>query len=124
MELLHVINHAKLKHDCVKTIFYFSQVHLGVVQKNEQHEEDMIDILEFLLPYVPYHDSGTTGKPVKVLSGGDYLTFERHKEAQSSMQDARTPLSRLEGLIPKVEDFHNQAEWMKAKYFNLWLPLW
>ena len=41
---------------------------------------------------------------------GDYLTFECHKEAQSAMQDARTPSSRLEGLIPKIEDFHNQAE--------------
>ena len=69
----------------------------------------MIDILEFLHPYVPCHDPETTRKPVKVLSGGDYLTSERHKEAQSSMQDARTPSSRLEVLIPKVEDFHNQA---------------
>lgn len=107
-----------------KTIFYFPQVHLGVLRKNEQYEEDMIDILEFLHPYVPCHDPETTRKPVKVLSGGDYLTFERHKEAQSSMQDARTPSSRLEGLIPKVEDFHNQAEWMKVNYFNVWLPLW
>ena len=77
----------------------------------------MIDILEFLHPYVPCHDPETTRKPVKVLSGGDYLTFERHKEARSSMQDARTPSSRLEGLIPKVEDFHNQAEWIKVKNF-------
>ena len=38
------------------------------------------------------------------------------------MQDARTPSSRLEGLIPKVEDFNNQAEWMKLNYFNLWWP--
>ncbi|XP_022783267.1 uncharacterized protein LOC111324048 [Stylophora pistillata] len=110
------IVHAQMENTKKKT----EKVHLGVLQKNEQHEEDMIDILEFLLPYVPCHDSGTTGKPVKVLSGGDYLTFERHKEAQSSMQDARTPLSRLEGLIPKVEDFHTQAEWMKVTWHHLY----
>lgn len=53
-------------------------------------------------------------KPVKVLSSGDYLTFERHKEAQSAMQDTRTPSSRLEGLIPKIADFHAQMEWMQV----------
>ena len=30
------------------------------------------------------------------------------------MQDARTPSTRLEGLIPKTEDFHTQAEWVKV----------
>jgi hypothetical protein len=49
-----------------------------------------------------------------VLSGGDYLTFERHKEAQSAMQDARTPSARLEGFIPKFEDFHMQCEVLKV----------
>jgi len=62
------------------------------------------------------NDPDNSNKPVKVLSGGDYLTFERHKEAQASMQDARTPSARLEGLIPKIEDFHNQAEWHKVLY--------
>ena len=102
------------------------QVYLGVIRKNEQYEEDMIDILEYLHPYVPFHDPESNSKPVKVLSGGDYLTFERHKEAQSVMQDARTPSSRMEGLIPKIEDFHNQAEWLKVIRIivPMWLPLW
>ena len=30
-------------------------------------------------------------KPVKTLSGGDYLTFERHKQAQSDKRTGRTP---------------------------------
>ena len=30
------------------------------------------------------------------------------------MQDARTPSARL-GLIPKIEDFHAQAEWTKIE---------
>lgn len=76
----------------------------------------MIDILEWLHPYVPGHDKEIDSKPIKVLSGGDYLTFERHKEAQSSVQDARTPSARLEGLIPKLEDFHSQAEWLKVQH--------
>ena len=60
------------------------------------------------------NEESAESKPVKVLSGGDYLTFERHKEAQSAMQDARTPSSRLEGLIPKIEDFHAQMKWMQV----------
>ena len=76
----------------------------------------MIDLLEWIHPYVPGHsdDDDANKKPIKVLSGGDYLTFERHKEAQSAMQDARTPSARLEGLLPKIEDFHTQAEWLKV----------
>ncbi|CAH3024181.1 unnamed protein product [Porites evermanni] len=60
-------------------------------------------------------EKSAESKPVKVLSSGDYLTFERHKEAQSAMQDTRTPSSRLEGLIPKIEDFHAQMEWMQCR---------
>ena len=104
------------------------QVNLGVLHKNEQYEEDMIDILRFVHDYVPGNNELSESKPVKCLSGGDYLTFERHKEAQSAMQDARTPSSRLEGLIPKIEDFHTQMEWMQVlllkyktvKFHNNW----
>lgn len=80
----------------------------------------MIDILRFVHDYVPgNNEDPAESKPVKVLSGGDYPTFERHKEAQSAMQDARTPSSRLEGLIPKIEDFHAQMKWMQVHVFLL-----
>ncbi len=84
---------------------------MGVLHKNEQYEDDMVEILQWLHKYVPNHCTSTDGKeseikqPVNTFSGGDYLTFERHKGAQSAMQDARTPSTRLEGLIPKIEDF-------------------
>ena len=80
----------------------------------------MIDILQFVDGYVPgNNEDSSESKPVKVLSGGDYLTFERHKEAQSAMQDGRTPSSRLEGLIPKIEDFHVQMEWLQVLLLRL-----
>ncbi len=88
-----------------------------MLKKNEQYEAEMIDLLEWVHQYVPGHseDDNIPSNPIKVLSGGDYLTFERHKEAQAAMQDARTPSTRLEGLIPKTEDFHTQAEWTKVE---------
>ena len=53
---------------------------MGVLKKNEQYNEDMTDICAFLNKYVPgaRDDDGN-----KVLSGGDYLTCERHGQAQS-----------------------------------------
>lgn len=75
----------------------------------------MIDIVTHLHKYVPGHNENLSESiPVKLLSGRDYLTFERHKEAQSAMQDARTPSARLEGRIPNTEDFHTQMEWMQV----------
>ena len=64
------------------------QVNLGVLMKNEQYNAQMVDICQFLHKYVPGHEDGedqSTQTPQKILSGGDYLTFERHKSAQSSM---------------------------------------
>ncbi|XP_062571098.1 uncharacterized protein LOC134233123 [Saccostrea cucullata] len=95
---------------------YIFQINLGVLMKCEQYNEDMTDICEFLHTFVPGHETNDNWqkKPDKVLSGGDYLTFERHKQAQSSKRNGRTPSKRLQGLIPKMEEFHNQAELLKV----------
>ena len=58
---------------------------MGVLKKNEQFNEDMTVICTFLNKYAPgAQEENDSRKPDKVLSGGDYLTFERHKQAQSS----------------------------------------
>ena len=91
---------------------------MGVLLKNEQYNDQMVDICQFLHQYVPQHEDSeeySTKVPVKTLSGGDYLTFERHKSAQASMANGRNPSVRLEGLIPKMEEFHNQAEFLRVK---------
>jgi hypothetical protein len=76
----------------------------------------MTDIYEFIHQYVPGHseDDDKEAKPVQTLSGGDYLTFERHKQAQSGKRNGRTPSKRLEGLVAKMEEFHNQAELLQV----------
>ncbi|XP_070572406.1 uncharacterized protein [Ptychodera flava] len=93
------------------------KVHLGVLEKNEQYGDDMLDILDYINQYVPKHSDDT---PEKILSGGDYLTFERHKEAQSQKQDSPTAYQCLEGLVAKIEDFHAQAEWQKVIWHHLY----
>ena len=83
------------------------------MHKNENKLDEMQDIVGFLHQYVPGHndDPSSMLKPHKITSGGDYLTFERHKKAQELHADGRTPSKRLEGLIPNMEFFHLQAEW-------------
>lgn len=106
----------KTEHYKVMILFHFLQINLGVLMKSEQYNEDMTDICEFVHKFVPGHDESDdwNKKPYKVLSGGDYLTFERHKQAQSSKRNGRTPSKRLEGLVPKMEEFHNQGELLKV----------
>ncbi|XP_053398801.1 uncharacterized protein LOC123541335 [Mercenaria mercenaria] len=93
------------------------RINMGVLMRNEQYNDQMVYICQFYHRHVPMHDDSEESsrtKPVKILSGGDYLTFERHKSAQASMANGNTPSSRLEGLVPKMEEFHNQAELLKV----------
>ena len=85
-----------------------------MLQKNEQYNDDMTDICSFFHQYLPGHNSSDSWqmKPHKILSGGDYLTFERHEQAKASKGDGRTPTKRLEGLIPKMEEFQNECEFL------------
>ena len=92
---------------------------MGVLKKNEAKRNDMIDIVSYLQKYTPGNSEDTQQKPVKILSGGDYMTFERQKSAQSSKADSRTPSKRMEGLMSKMEDFHAQAEWQQVRGFKL-----
>ena len=78
--------------------------------KNENKTEEMVEILEELhKQYVPISGSTKETKSVKivekVLFGGDQLTEERAKNGRS---DGDSEYERLEGLIPKVEDWHTK----------------
>ena len=73
----------------------------------------MIDILtEIQEKYVPADVAASeNGDPVhSVLSqlffGGDQLTEERARNAQKGRSDGDNMYERLEGLLPKVEDWH------------------
>ena len=91
-----------------------------MLKKNEQYDEVMTDICMFLNQYVPGAREENDPRALeKILSGGDYLTFERHKQAQSAKRNGRTPMKRMEGLVPKLEEFYNQAEFLQVKYLTL-----
>ena len=73
---------------------------LGVLTKSEQVGDNMIDNIH---KYIPQN---TDGKFIPVFFGGDQLTRERAGGAQDARLQASDPLGRLEGVIPKVEDWH------------------
>lgn len=67
----------------------------------------MTDIVQSVHDCVSNDDEYSSEiKLIKDLSDGEYLTFERHQGLQCAIPDARTPSSKLKGLIPQIEDFH------------------
>ena len=76
---------------------------MGVLTKSEQVGDDMIDIMTHIHKYVPQN---TDGKFIPVFFGGGQLTRERAGGALDAQLQASDPLRRLEGVIPKVEDWH------------------
>ena len=78
------------------------QVPLGVLLKNENRTEDMIEILGHAQQYVPTIE----GRLQNIFFGGDQLTCERIRGAKSARCQSLTPKGQLEGLSEKVEDWH------------------
>ena len=73
----------------------------------------MIDILQELHDkYLPVRKSAIDGveKEIivceKLFFGGDQLTDERARNSTDARSDGDTTFERLEGFLPKVEDWH------------------
>ena len=94
----------------IKQYLYLTylQINMGVLQKNELYNEDMTDICTFLnksVPGVSEADEDWQNKPMKTLSGGDYLTFERHEQAQSADWNGRTSSKRWRVSFQSLKSF-------------------
>ena len=88
--------------------------------KNENKMDEMVDILAYLHQYVPMKTSnqvisvpGTEESEViesedlhHILIGGDQLTVERIKGAQSLQKDSTHAAGRFEGFLPVSKDWH------------------
>ena len=132
----------------LKNGFPLLQVPLGLIAKNENVNEDMVDILNHLQSlYVPMKErqlpTGSTERiPVQtVFFGGDQLTEERARNVQLARSDGTTSEERLSGVWPKNEDWHaisiayDVRNWLKGnnqfilrhltQQVQLWAPvLW
>ena len=93
---------------------YYFQVGLGIIMKNENVTDEMIDILQDLSQYVPHkqvnQDAINEGPPTvnyhNILFGGDQVTAARARSAIRMHQNSETESGKLKGFIPIVEDWH------------------
>ena len=96
---------------------------LGILPKNENKGEEMVAIMAHFHQYSPMVEhveevhvasidrtvQVTTALVRPIFVGGDQLTAARARGAQKAKANALTPRSRLEGLVPMVEDWHTKV---------------
>lgn len=75
------------------TILIFAlQVPLGILEKDENITEQMIDIVQHLQQYVPRRKDGML---IPILLGGDAFSVERGEGVNRARLDAINQLDRL-----------------------------
>ena len=58
----------------------------------------------------------TTARTCHILVGSDQLTAARARGAQKANVNSLTPSSKLEGLVPMVEDWHTKVTLLTVGY--------
>eukprot|EP00731_Ephydatia_muelleri_P000852 Em0001g852a len=114
-----------------------SNVPLGVLLKNENVLNDMVDILDELHKYVPRTTTmqtidvctgggGTTAVDIHVNTfshiplEGDQLTVARIRGSQRVEFNAENGDERLEGFFPVIEDWHTKMCFMEVIWKRLY----
>ncbi len=95
------------------------QVPLGVLLKNENKGDEMVEIMSHLHQYVPSYEYAKktyqtcTGELqvsldhlVKIFFGGDQLTAARARGSKRARVNSLSKVTRLEGIVPCAEDWH------------------
>lgn len=97
-------------------------VNLGVIFKDENLGEEMIDIIRGLHGMVPTVEGpGGQEKFDRVPVVGDQKTMERGVEAQFSVRNAYTKSRRLEGLFFQLADWHHENKFLAlifSRYYS------
>ena len=113
--------------------YLLSQIPLGVMLKNENKNDEMVEILDALHKYVPsctsqlHFEHPDTGADHSldvehfkhVLVGGDQLTIARVRSAQLIRANSNSSHSRLEGLVPSIQDWHAKLCFMQVYTTNI-----
>ena len=95
---------------------------MGILLKNENKGDEMVEIMTHLHQYVPtvtftQEKLISTGEKVveenaifhSILVGGDQLTAARSRSAIKAKVNSETPCKRLSGIVPVIEDWHTKA---------------
>ena len=105
---------------------------LGILLKNENKVDDMVDIMKALHQYVPSEEyASNTYKTCvgevevpqfhlkKIFFGGDQLTAARSRSAKVSRVNSVARTLRLDGLIPCAEDWHVKLNFLDVSILYL-----
>lgn len=79
---------------------------MGILEKDENITEQMIEVMQHLQQYVPKTNDG---KLIPIMLGGDALSVERGEAASQARMDAITDEDTLEGFTWKSEDWHGHV---------------
>ena len=79
---------------------------MGVLFKNENLTEDMIEILQHFQTYLPAITIDGEKKFVSQICTGDQLSVERSVNAMHSVSNGHTAEDRLEGFNMQLGDWH------------------
>lgn len=94
------------------------KVGLGIILKNENAIDEMIDVLQDLSQYIPQRkdphvhqddESLPNHNSHNILLGGDQLTEVRARSAIRMRQNSETGSGKLQGFIPVIEDWHSKV---------------
>ena len=93
--------------------FHILKINIGVIFKEENLGEEMIDIIRGLHGLVlTVEGLGGQEKFDRVPVVGDQNTMERRVEAQFSVRNAYTNSRRLEGLFFQLADWHHENKFL------------
>lgn len=92
---------------CFNFIFFFHyKVLLGIIFKNENKSEEMLEILNQIHGYLPNLENGDQSLLKSIPVVGDQLTVERGVNVIQAVQNASTREERLEGIHLEIADWH------------------
>ena len=100
------------------------QIPLGVLPKNEMKSGDIMKFHHQYVPVIKYQqkinssviteESLDDAVMYPILFGGDQLTIARQRTAIKAKSNAPTPVIRLDGLIPTIEDWHAKLTFLEV----------
>ena len=85
---------------------------MGVILKNENKSEEMLDILKQIQGYSPSigNDEEKKFKSVPII--GDQLTVERGVNVIEAVQNSYTPEEKLDGIHMEIADWHTTVTFL------------
>ena len=97
-------------------LLYFLKVLLGVIFKNENKSEEMLDFLKQIRGYSPdLEDEEQKLKCKSIPIVGDQLTVERGVNVIEAVQNAFTPEEKLEGIHMEIADWHAAVTFLNVR---------